>query len=223
MHFALVPPHSIVSIFYSMKKAILLGLLVLIAAGGYWYYRSIAEGPKYSLMQAAAAVQSHDVAAFERYVDVGSITGSVVDQVAGQRSALKLLSPGSMAFTGALHLLKPQLAEAARKEVRRYVETGSVEAAVAAQPNRAVNVSLLGLVGKVVGTDSQFKDVKYVKEVGDQEALVGVELMRPRYDTTLVVELKMHKRPGNWQVTEITNTGELIRQVARLEKQRMVK
>lgn len=204
-----------------MKKLVLLLVLVALAAGGYFYYRSLKAGPKYALMQAANAVRTHDMAAFERYVDVSSVTGSVVDQATGQASALGLLNPGGLAFKGALRLLKPQLAQAAHKELQRYIETGSVEAAVAAQPKRLVNVSMLGLASKVVNADSEFKDIKYVNEQGEQ-ALVGLEFTQPKYDTTLVVELKMRNRGDHWQVTEITNTGELLKHVAKLEKNRLL-
>jgi len=168
-------------------------------------------------------VQAHDVAAFEQYVDVSSVASNLVDQVTQQGSALKLLNPGSMAFTGALRMLKPQLAQAARQEVQRYVETGSVAAAAeAAQSKSVMNISLLGVASKVVSPDSRFKDVQYVKEENDQQALVGLEFTQPKYDTTLVVELKMLNRGDHWQVTEITNTGDLLKHVARLEKQRLL-
>ena len=205
----------------TMKKLLILPVLVALAAGGYFYYQSLKSGPKYSLMQAANAVRTHDVADFERYVDVSSVTGSLVDQVTSQGSALGLLNPGGMVFKGALRLMKPQLAQAARKELHRYIETGSVEAAAAAQPDKLVNVSMLGLAGKVVNPDSQFKDVKYVTEQGEQ-ALVGLEFTQPKYDTTLVVELKMLNRGDHWQVTEITNSGELLKHVALLEKQKLL-
>jgi hypothetical protein len=203
-----------------MKKILILLLLVALAAGGYFYYQSLKAGPKYSLMQAANAVRTHDMATFERYVDVSSVTGSLVDQISSQAGALWVLNPGGMVFKGALRLLKPQLAQAAQKEVQRYIETGSVEAAAKAQPNKLVNVSLMGVASKVVNPDSEFKDIKYVTEQGEQ-ALVGLEFTQPKYDTTLVVELKMRNRGDHWQVTEITNSGELLKHVARLEKQRM--
>jgi hypothetical protein len=205
-----------------MKRLILLVVLAALAVGGYLYYQSLKASPKYALMQAANAVRTHDMAGFERYVDVSSVTGSVVDQVASQGSALGLLNPGGLMFKGALRLLKPQLAQTARQELQRYIETGSVEAAAAATPDRLVNVSVLGLAGKVVNPDSQFKDIKYVTEQGEQ-ALVGLEFTQPKYDTTLVVELKMRDQGDHWQVKEITNTGELLKHVARLEKQRLLK
>lgn len=204
-----------------MKKALLVLLLVGLALGGFFYYRQLSTGPAYSLMQAAKAVNDHDPAAFERYVDVSSVTNNLVDDVTEQSSVLGLLNPGGFAMKGTLRLLKPQLAQAARQEVQRYVETGSVEAAAAAAPKKLVNVSLMGLAGKVVGNDSQFKGIKYTREEGEQ-ALVGLEFTQPRYDTTLVLEVKMLNKGDYWQATEITNTTDILKHVARMEKQHLL-
>lgn len=219
--------HSIftrVRLFYSslpMKKTILSLLLIGLAIGGYLYYKKLTTGPEYSLLQAAKAVKDHDPTAFERYVDVTSVTSNLVDQVTTQRSVLGMLNPSGLAMKGALRLLKPQLAQAARQEVKRYVETGSAEAAVADAPKPLGGVSVLGVVGKVVGPDSKFKGVKYTHEEGEQ-ALVGLEFTQPRYDTTLVLEVKMRDQGDHWQATEIMNTGDILKQVARLEKQRLM-
>ncbi len=206
-----------------MKRLLLFVLLLALAAGGYYYYRSLQRGPEYALLQAAAATQTHDLPTFERYVDVDALTGHLVDDVASQGGVLSALVPGGgLMLRGGLGLLKPQLAKAAHGEIRRFVETGSLEAAQAVAPKRLLNVSLLGLAGRVVGPDSKFKGVKYSTDKGP-EALVGLEFSQPRYDTTLVVEVKLLKQPdGHWQAKQITNAGELVQSVARLEKQRLV-
>jgi len=206
-----------------MKRIILLLVLVAVIVGGYFYYQSLKAGPKYALMQVANAARTHDMATFERYVDVNSVTGSLVDQVTSQGSALDMLNPGGLAFKGALRMLKPQLAQMARKEVQQYIETGSLQGAADVAASKGVmNISLAGLAGKVASADSQFKDVKYVKEEGEQ-ALIGLEFTQPKYDTTMVLELKMLNRGDHWQITEITNTSELLKHVARMEKKRMLK
>jgi hypothetical protein len=195
-----------------MKRLVLLVVLIAIAAGGYYYYKSLKAGPSYALMQAAAATQTHDLATFERYVDVDALTGHLVDDVVNQGSILH----------GALRFLKPQLTKAAHKEVQRYVETGSLEAAAAVAPKHMVNLSLTGLVGRVVGPGSKFKGIKYTTEKGD-EALVGLEFTQPKYDTTMVLEVKLLKQPDDhWQAKEITNTSELVLGVARLEKKHLI-
>jgi hypothetical protein len=208
-----------------MKKLVLLVLLLALVAGGYYYYNSLKSAPGYALMQAAAATQTHDLTTFERYVDVDALTGHLVDDVAsqGSNSLLTALVPGGrFALQGTLRLLKPQLTKAAHAELKRYVETGSLEAATAAAPKRLVNLSFTGLAGRIVGPDSKFKDIKYTTEKGD-EALVGLEFTQPKYDTTMVLEVKLRKQAdGHWQAKEITNTGELLRHVARLEKQKLL-
>lgn len=206
-----------------MKKLLLFVLLLALGAGGYYYYRSLQHGPSGALVAAANAVQTHDMAAFEKYVDVNSVTTHLVDDVAQQGAGLTSLLPGgSLLMGGALRLLKPTLARAAHQEVRRYVETGSLEAAAAAAPKRLVNVSLTGLASKVVSPESEFKGVKYTREEGDN-AFVGLEVSQPKYDTTMVVEVKLRRQGDHWRMTEITNSGELLRSVALLEKRRLLR
>jgi hypothetical protein len=205
-----------------MKKALLFGLLIVLVGGGYWYYRAVVMGsPQYSLAQAANAVRTHDVNTFERYVDVDGVARNLVDQIAAESSELQGLNINQEMLQSALKLLKPQLAKSAQREVRRFVETGSPEQAVAtAQPMGGMNLSVLGLAGRVIGPNPQFKGIKYVNE-DDAQTLVGLEFTQPQYDTTLVVELKMLDQGGYWRVTEISNTGALIKHTARLEKQRL--
>jgi hypothetical protein len=206
-----------------MKKTVLVIVLLVVAVGGYLYYQSFQKGPQYALLEAAKATQTHDVATFERYVDVDALTGHLVDDVASQGSLLTALVPGGgLAMQGALRMLKPQLSKAAHREIQRYVETGSVEAAQAAAPKRLVNLSFMGLASRVVSPDSKFKGVKYTTEK-DNEALVGLEFTQPKYDTTMVLEVKLLKQPdGHWQAKELTNTGELLRHVARLQKNQLL-
>ena len=205
-----------------MKKLLLFVFLLALAGGGYYYYRTLKGGPSGSLVAAAAAVQTHDMASFEKYVDVSSVTSHLVDDMTQQSSALSSLLPGgSLLMGGAMKMLKPALAKAAHSEMQRYVETGSLEAAAAAAPKRLVNVSLTGLASKVVGPDSEFKGVKYTREEGDN-AFVGLEVTQPRYDTTMVVEVKMRRQGDHWQLTQITNSAELLRGAARLEKKRLL-
>lgn len=206
-----------------MKKLLLFVVVLALAAGAYYYAKSKKDGPTGALVQAAAAVQTHDVAAFEKFVDVGSIASHLVDDAASQGSALTALVPGGgLMMGGALRLLKPALANAARSEVQRYVETGSLEAAAEAVPKRGMDLSVLGLVGKVVGPGSKFKGIKYATEQGEQ-ALVGIEFTQPRYDTTMVVEVKMRHLGDHWQLTEITNTKDLLRRAASLERRQLLK
>lgn len=207
-----------------MKRILLLMLVLLVAGGGYYYYRFLRDSPVSALMQATRATQTHDVATFERFVDVEAMSGSIVDDVASHSSLLAGLVPGGgLMLRSSLSLLKPQLAKAAHTEIRRYVETGSLEAAESAAPKRLVNLSFLGLASRIVSPESSFKGIKYTTEQGD-EARVGVEFTQPRYDTTMVAEILLQRQPdGHWQAKQISNTAAMLRQVARQEKHRLLK
>lgn len=201
-----------------MKKILLL-LLVVVLVGGYLYYQHYKSSPEYSLLQAHEALQDHDMAAFEKYVDVQSVTGRLVDQLAQQQGLIGALNPASGVLKQALRFMKPQLTQVARTEVEKYVETGDFKKDPNA-PKKKVDISLSGLWHKVVSDSAAFKRVKYVKEAGET-ALVGLEFTQPRYDTTMVLEVKMRDQGDYWQVTELANTGELLKHTARLQKQRV--
>ena len=46
---------------------------------------------------------------------------------------------------------------------------------------------------------------------------MGIELTQPKYDTTMVVELKMRRQGESWKAVQIMNTRELLQNAARLE------
>ena len=201
-----------------MKKILLL-LLLVAGVGAYTYYQNYTGSPKYSLLQAHEALEDHDMAAFEKYVDVSGLTGSLIDQLAEQRSLIGALNPASGVIRQALRYMKPQLTQVARKEIEKYVETGDFKKDPNA-PKKKVDISLSGLWHKVVSDSAAFKGVKYVKEEG-QTALVGIEFTQPRYDTTMVLEVKMRDQGDYWQVVALTNTADLLKQTARLQRQKV--
>ena len=199
-----------------MKKTLLIiALLTLVVASiGYWYYRGFGGGPKSSLLQAAYAVQAHNAADFERYVDVESVTDKLVDEVAGQANTLQVANGSAAAVLQSLPLLKPMLRRTARSEVQHYIETGALQTS---SPSPLPGMSVVGMAGQVLGAGGQFKGIRYVREDGGQ-ALVGVAFAQPAHDTTAIVELRMVDKGDHWQVTEITNARELIKQAARWQK-----
>ena len=196
-----------------MKKTLFITALLIfvVAVVGYWYYHSSGGGPKYALLQAAYAVQAHNAADFERYVDVESVTDKLVDEVAGQANTLQIANGSAAAVLQSLPLLKPMLRRTARSEVQRYIETGTLPTS---SQGPLPGVSVVGMAGQVLGAGGQFKGIRYVREQGAQ-ALVGVAFAQPVHDTTAIIELRLVDKGDHWQVTEITNARDLIKQAAR--------
>lgn len=203
-----------------MKK-ILLIVLVIAAVGGYFYYKNLTESPKYSLNLAKEAYEDHNMTEFEKYVNVETMVGGLVDNITQQRSLIGSLIPGTGIAKGLINLAKPQLAKVAKKEVQKMVETGSVDPAEMSGTGKKPLVSIAGIMNKIVSPESEFKGISYEKVEGST-ALVGLEVTQPKYDTTMVVEVKMVNKGDYWQATELTNIGELIKNAARLEKKRLL-
>jgi hypothetical protein len=200
-----------------MKK---IGLLVvLLAVAGFAWYRYFTTTPKYSLLQAYAAVEAHDTGAFDKYVDVESVAGHLLEEVGKQRSLLSLVNPGSWVVKGLSAALKPALAAGAKKQVDTFVKTGSIAEARKAGGGK---FSLAALMGKIVSDSSEFKGVAYETTMPNGTAEVGLEFTQPRYDTTLVVRVVMADKGDYWQVKQIANSGEILQHVSRLEKQRLL-
>lgn len=200
-----------------MKRFVFIALAVALI-GGFLYYRSFISGPKYSLLQAKEAAQSHNVEAFEKYVDIESLTSSLIDQATQQSGLLSQLIPGLGIAKSSLNFIKPQLAKAARKEVQQYIETGKIDGGI---NGRKPLISIAAIAGAIIGDGSEFKEVVYVKEEGDH-AFVGLEFTQPKYDTTMVIEIKMQDQGDYWQATELTNIGDLLQHITRLEKKRLL-
>ena len=195
-----------------MKKILLIGLVLALLLG-YLYYRSFVSGPKYALLQAKEAVQNHDMAAFEKYVNVTALTNSLVDQVTETPGLTENFIPGLRLSKSMTNLLKPTLAQAARTEVKNYVETGRINSQL---EGNEMFFSLAAIAGTIVSDDSQFKGLAYVQE-NNGEARVGLEFTQPKFDTTVVLEIKMADRGNYWQATEFTNAGQLLQHLIRLQ------
>ena len=189
-------------------------LLALLLAGGYFYYRSLASGPAYALLQAKEAAQKHDLEAFEKFVDVESITGNLIDEVL-QHPVVTGLMPDLGLAAGSLNFLKPQLVRSARKEVQNYVLTGKINTSPTGPW-----FPVAAIAGIFISEDSKFEGIDYIRETG-REAVVGLKFTQPKYDTTLVLELKMTDKGENWQATSFTNATDLMDQIMRLEKARL--
>src|SRR5688572_10269934 len=153
-----------------MKRFVFI-ILAIALIGGFLYYRSFISGPKYSLLQAKEAAQNHNVEAFEKYVDVESLTGSLIDQAMQQSSLISQFMPGFGIAKSSLNYLKPQLIKAARQEVRQYIETGNIKGGLN-EHNPFISIAAIG--GAIIGEGSEFKQVAYVKEE-DNHAFVGLE------------------------------------------------
>jgi hypothetical protein len=70
-------------------------------------------------------------------------------------------------------------------------------------------------------TDSvSFKGIKAVEEDG-KIATVSLEFDQPRFDTTLVLDIKMRDKGNHWQLFDITNVFDFVQTINSLEERRV--
>lgn len=91
----------------------------------YWYWTTT---PTYALSQIVGAVRNKDTETFEKYVDLESIAYRAIDDVLhGPAKESGMLGKfDSMIGAGIIGIFKPEIAEIARTQVLKFIESGSL-------------------------------------------------------------------------------------------------
>ncbi len=161
------------------------------------------------------SVIKHDLAAFNKYVDVDSVTSRAIDQLL----ELKLNDPKDVQddttknfAAGLVKLLKPQLVAVAKDEIKTFVEKGTTELPASQAPN---NPKIKELLSTGSGK-AEFKGVAYTNKDG-KIATVGLDMFYPKLNSTTVLEVKMREMEGYWQIAEISNLASFVKKLEELE------
>jgi len=91
----------------------------------YWYWTTT---PTYALSQIVGAVKNKDSETFEKYVDVESIAYRAIDDVlhGPARESGMFGNFDSMIGVGIIGLFKPEIAEIAKTQVLKFIESGQL-------------------------------------------------------------------------------------------------
>lgn len=192
----------------------------------YWNYM---RSPQYSLWMAAKAIKQHDITTFEKYTDVDGLSSRLIDQIMEQATQNNS-SPknrweqvGEALAKGFVGMIKPRMVESAKEQIERYIENGEFEnSSTASEEKSPSTVPLKEVYSKIAGEKDGFRGIQYIKKDG-KIASVGLGFYREDYDKMLVLDLKMRDKGGYWQIAEISNFTDLIRQANELESGRAKK
>lgn len=194
------------------KKIVLTAVaaVIVIALLGYWYWT---KTPQYSLKLMQESVAKHDLAAFNKYVDIDSVTSRAIDQLL----ELKLNDPKDVQddttknfAAGLIKILKPQLVAVAKEEIKTFVEKGTTEL-----PDNHNNPKMKELLNTGSGK-AEFKGVAYTNKDG-KIATVGIDMFYPKLNSTTLLEVKMREMDGYWQIAEISNLASFVKKLEELE------
>jgi hypothetical protein len=200
-------------------------VVVLIGSfAGFAYWRWT-RSPTYSLRQIAVALDNHDVATFEKYVDVKSVASRLIDDVmakalkenGGADSASAL---GTAFGAGLVQLMKPRLAEVMEEQASRFVETGRLDESQNGSAPAGGSVSLKDLKEKLVGDKGTFTGLKGINQDG-KIATASLGFANERLKSDYVLDLKMRDMGGYWQLVELSNLGTVLGEMQAAEKKRL--
>ncbi|WP_333594750.1 hypothetical protein, partial [Anaerospora hongkongensis] len=209
-----VNPDSASELTSNKKKIVLAAVaaVIVIALLGYWYWT---KTPQYSLKLMQESVVKHDLAAFNKYVDIDSVTSRAIDQLL----ELKLNDPKDVQddttknfAAGLIKILKPQLVAVAKEEMKTFVEKGTTEL----PDNQSANNPKMKELLNTGSGKAEFKGVAYTNKDG-KIATVGLDMFYPKLNSTTVLEVKMREMDGYWQIAEISNLASFMKKLEELE------
>lgn len=194
---------------------VIAGLIVIIGTAGFLYYRYISS-PEYALGQIKSAYEQHDITKFEKYVDSKTLINGILDKTLNEMSEKSTATSdaeklGENLGKGLINLLRPQVEELWTQQINKLIETGHIEGA-----NEKKGLDELWTKNDT----ASFKGIKEVKKDG-KVATISLEFNQPRFDTTLVIDIKMRDKGSYWQLFDISNIFEFNKTVEALEQRRV--
>lgn len=210
--------------------SVLIGIiaLILVGAGGYFFYWQ--KTPEYSIGLIRDSIQKHDLAAFQKRVDIDTLfTRAFDDLISYQMNADKEMDQGTKAMAmGFAQLLKPTVVNALKDATKRYVETGGIEPAdkpkTREQAGKTPPQFSTDELSKQSGlTNSDFRGVAYTKKDG-RTVTIGLKLLERQVGQEFIIDLKMREiEDGSWQVAEFSNLPDYIGKVEAARKAKLEK
>lgn len=199
------------------KKTIILivGLTIVVGTAGYLYYRYISS-PEYSLGQIRKAFEEHDLTKFEKHVDTKTLISGILDKTLSEMSdksaaTSKAEKLGEDLGKGLINLMRPQVEELWAQQINKLVETGIIQG-----ENGKKGLDELWIKNDT----ASFKGIKEVKKDG-KVATLFLEFSHPRFDTTLVLDVKMRDKGSYWQLFDISNIFDYSKTIESLETRRV--
>jgi hypothetical protein len=202
-------------------KTMMMLMIMLLAAGGGFAYSSQRETPMYSLQQAQKAFERHDSASFNRYVDVRAIMGSFYDHMfeAPYKELKREFEDEKVEKLNGdalVALMKPCVTAAATRQFIDYVENRKLatekETGNPSNPEHA----LLAMWRESGGEDVVFDGIEYIGQEG-RFAHAWLKVRQKATGKTFVLDIAMKDRGGYWQVSDVWNFAELLRQKSDME------
>jgi len=191
---------------------VLLGVIVVLGVGGGIAWHLWRTSPKWSVLQIQKAVKNHDVATFEKHVDVEGIIIRALPTLAellGSKNDDFLDSPElSRMLTTAM---QGPLVNSGREMIRGYVEKGEIDLGGLSKlaPRNP------GAISSPPWAPRPSARLVDVSKSGKM-ARARLEWTIPAYDGSVQVGLIMRRVGSIWQISEVEDPVAIVTEVAAL-------
>jgi hypothetical protein len=206
--------------------AVAVTISILIAMRGVSKHEEYKKTPEYSLLQLRQAVENHDTVSFEKYVDVESVVGHIVDPLLevdkfkGQSDS-ELVALGELVYRKLSYPSKSELTITTHYKLVDYVKTGEYKPKNDETDTFAPVLVLENIWQEVSGGTVAGGDGKSIENEGDR-ARAGYNIRFEEYDTTLVLDFILESRKEYWQVTGIENFPEFLQRLVVLRNKKVL-
>jgi len=189
----------------------LAGLLLVVVGYLIFCFTQYTRSPAFTVQQALYAAQHQDVGAFEKHVDTARLSAYLVDDLLTQPEVPTLPQGNGRTQNELLNLLKPGLSKTVEGQMLTLVEKGMESA-------EEGNL-LAAMVEKIWNTETSLAGIKTLSE-DEANAVVELSLFRVDFDNTLVVNVRLIKTEGKWEVVAADNLKDVMLQLDRFESLR---
>lgn len=209
------------------KRLIALGvvLVLLAAAGGYWYVDIYTKTPEYTLKMVQEAVSDHNKEKLDKYVAVDHLLDTASDDMLDGLIQAMVPATGDTreAVSNLSRMFKTPVVTSLRTAVMNYVEYGSWtnqksdDNSVNALVDADMIVNRIGLPSiEFQKLDSMAVD----KEEGT--ALAKVRVLQTDSNEEFVLDVELcQQQDGLWQVYEIVNFKDFIEKLQNIRQQQV--
>lgn len=207
------------------KRIYIVAIIVVIVAGLLTYFLYWKKTPEYSLGIIRDAITTHNVATFQRHVDLDTLLSRAFDDVVLGGLEKEGNDVKSMA-AGFAQAFKQPTVSALKDGVKRYVESGSFEVnnqpTTDAQASASTDkISPKDFSKKSGLTSADYRGVAYTKKDG-KIAVVGIKIWEKQVAKEFVLDVKMRELDdGTWQIAEVSNLSAYVSLLEQAREQKL--
>ena len=209
------------------KRLIALGvvLVLLAAAGGYWYVDIYTKTPEYTLKMVQEAVSDHNKEKLDKYVAVDHLLDTASDDMLDGLIQAMVPATGDTreAVSNLSRMFKTPVVTSLRTAVMNYVEYGSWinQKSDDNSVNDLVDADMI--VNRIGLPSIEFQKLDSMAvDKEDGTALAKVRVLQTDSNEEFVLDVELcQQQDGLWQVYEIVNFKDFIEKLQNIRQQQV--